>query len=58
MEKNNLLVLPFVLKALITRYIKSGVAENAYSRSKMFIVYFIISIIFLFCQDLGLKKVG
>ena len=37
-EKNNLLVFPLVLNARIMRQIKSGVAENAYSKRIMFIV--------------------
>ncbi len=37
-EKNNLLVFPFVLNARIIKYINNGVAENAYSKRIMFIV--------------------
>ncbi len=37
-EKNSLLVFPFVLNARIIKYINNGVAENAYSKRIMFIV--------------------
>lgn len=39
-RKNNFLCFPLALIALVIRNIKSGVAENAYSSNKMFILLF------------------